>query len=69
LEHQKKTNEKLILIMAVSATTHPLSPPKYPQTKKGDVVDTFGTQVNDPYRWMEDDRSDETAWVKAKRTK
>jgi prolyl oligopeptidase len=35
---------------------------KYPQTKKGEVVDTyFGTQVNDPYRWMEDDRSDETA--------
>jgi prolyl oligopeptidase len=61
--------KKLILIMAVSATTASFgqSPLKYPQTKKGDVVDNyFGTQVNDPYRWMEDDRSTETAaWVKA----
>jgi prolyl oligopeptidase len=61
--------KKLILIMAVSATTASFgqSPIKYPQTKKGDVVDTyFGTKVNDPYRWMEDDRSAETAaWVKA----
>src|SRR5690606_25992859 len=39
----------------------------YPQTKKVDTVDTyFGTEVNDPYRWLEDDRSAETAeWVKA----
>ncbi|MFY8352198.1 prolyl oligopeptidase family serine peptidase [Pseudoalteromonas sp. SSM20] len=38
----------------------------YPKTKKGDVVDTyFETQVADPYRWLEDDMSDETAqWVK-----
>lgn len=40
---------------------------QYAQTKQGDVVDTyFGTQVADPYRWLEDDRSAETAeWVKA----
>lgn len=40
---------------------------KYPETKKGDVVDTyFGTKVADPYRWLEDDRSAETeAWVTA----
>ena len=39
---------------------------EYPVTKKGDVVDTyFGTEVPDPYRWLEDDRSEETAaWVK-----
>ncbi|WP_299264466.1 prolyl oligopeptidase family serine peptidase [uncultured Psychrosphaera sp.] len=39
----------------------------YPITKKGDVVDEyFGTQVPDPYRWLEDDMSAETAdWVKA----
>lgn len=39
----------------------------YPETKKVDTVDTyFGTEVKDPYRWLEDDRSAETeAWVKA----
>lgn len=37
----------------------------YPETKKGDVVDTyFGQEVADPYRWLEDDYSEETnAWV------
>ena len=39
----------------------------YPKAKKVDSVDTyFGHQVEDPYRWLEDDNSDETAeWVKA----
>ncbi|WP_286258138.1 prolyl oligopeptidase family serine peptidase [Pseudoalteromonas apostichopi] len=39
----------------------------YPETKKGNVVDEyFGEKVADPYRWLEDDMSDETAqWVKA----
>jgi prolyl oligopeptidase len=39
----------------------------YPETAKGDVVDNYhGTEIADPYRWLEDDMSDETAaWVKA----
>lgn len=39
----------------------------YPETKQVDSVDTyFDTEVRDPYRWLEDDRSDETGeWVKA----
>lgn len=39
---------------------------EYPQTRKGNTVDTyFGNNVEDPYRWLEDDRSAETeAWVK-----
>ncbi|MEM7370182.1 MAG: prolyl oligopeptidase family serine peptidase [Bacteroidota bacterium] len=39
----------------------------YPPTKKVDQIDDYyGTQVKDPYRWLEDDRSPETeAWVKA----
>ena len=42
----------------------------YPSTSKGNVVDTyFGVQVNDPYRWLENDTSANTAkWVKAQNT-
>ncbi len=38
----------------------------YPTTKRVDTIDTyFGTKVNDPFRWLEDDRSTETEnWVK-----
>jgi len=38
----------------------------YPETKKDTVVDTyFDTEVVDPYRWLEDDMSEETGnWVK-----
>lgn len=40
---------------------------KYPQTAKVDSSDIyFGTQVKEPYRWLEDDKSPQTeAWVKA----
>lgn len=38
----------------------------YPITKKVDSVDTyFNTEVKDPYKWLEDDQSEETSeWVK-----
>jgi prolyl oligopeptidase len=39
----------------------------YPQTAKGEQVDDyFGTKVADPYRWLEDDNSEQTkVWVEA----
>ena len=63
--------KKLILTMAVTSTITSFgqnqNPIHYPETKKGKTVDMyFDTKVNDPYRWLEDDRSGETAaWVKA----
>lgn len=39
----------------------------YPETKKVDQMDNYhGTEVSDPFRWLEDDNSAETAaWVTA----
>jgi prolyl oligopeptidase len=38
----------------------------YPETKTVDTIDTyFNTEVKDPYRWLEDDKSEDTVtWVK-----
>jgi len=43
---------------------------EYPNAKKADTVDVyFGQEVADPYRWLEDDNSAETAeWVEAENT-
>jgi Serine proteases of the peptidase family S9A len=57
----------IVLLTACQKTTkrEPITV-NYPTTKKVDTVDTyFGNEVQDPYRWLEDDRSAETeAWVK-----
>lgn len=58
----------LILTLASGLGAHAqMNTVKYPETRKDNTVDTyFGTNVPDPYRWLEDDRSAETAaWVKA----
>lgn len=64
-------NKKLSLILTViamsSAHVGNAQELKYPETKKGLVVDQyFGESVPDPYRWLEDDlASDTKSWVVA----
>lgn len=67
----KKTTPIILLSVVVACTNSEKKDEQarlnYPATKKVDTVDTyFGTKVNDPYRWLEDDKSAETGeWVKA----
>ena len=51
-KEEQKQNKKIIV--------------NYPETPTVDTVTNyFGTDVKDPYRWLEDDRNEETmAWVK-----
>lgn len=53
-----------LLLMLISSCTKK-APIMYPETKKEVVVDTFfGQAVEDPFRWLEDDRAAQTEdWV------
>ena len=59
----------ILLVVLASCSTPETETTKivYPETKKVDQVDNYhGTDVSDPYRWLEDDNSEETAaWVEA----
>jgi len=60
----KKFINLTLFICLVSMTEAQL---QYPVSQKGNQVDNYhGTQVADPYRWLEDDNSTQTKeWVKA----
>ena len=57
--------KKLFLLLTVIIPQFLIAQFLYPETKKTDTVTNYhGTEVADPYRWLEDDRSEETkAWV------
>ncbi|WP_297091072.1 prolyl oligopeptidase family serine peptidase [uncultured Draconibacterium sp.] len=63
----KNTVLLVLATMVLFACTQKQTKLEYPVTKKGAVSDSyFGVEVADPYRWLEDDHSEETAeWVKA----
>lgn len=61
----KLTYKLFILLILASCKNEKML--TYPKTKTVDTVDTyFGVEVKDPYRWLEDDRSEATKnWVNA----
>jgi len=68
-----KNSQRLCTALGVALTLAVFQSPaaaqriQYPPTKKVDQVDSyFGTKVDDPYRWLENENATETAaWVDA----
>jgi prolyl oligopeptidase len=58
--------KKIICLLMILSAMNLNAQMQYPVTEKKPVIDDyFGTKVEDPYRWLEDDNSADTkAWVK-----
>ncbi|MFZ9029071.1 MAG: prolyl oligopeptidase family serine peptidase [Crocinitomicaceae bacterium] len=68
MNKQKAIGKLSLSLTAIALTfTAKAQQMEYPQTEKRDSFSVyFGTKIEDPYRWLEDDLSEETAdWVKA----
>jgi prolyl oligopeptidase len=57
----------LLILTLFSATIMTAQKINYPKTNQIEHIDTyFGAKINDPYHWLEDDKSPETeSWVKS----
>jgi prolyl oligopeptidase len=57
----------MFFCVGISALAVSEEPMTYPKTRQGEQVDEYhGVKIADPYRWLEDDNSAETAaWVEA----
>lgn len=55
----------IFLLLTIILSCQNTNNPEYPSTEKRVVIDSyFGTDIQDPYRWLEDDLSEETMdWV------
>jgi prolyl oligopeptidase len=58
--------KSLFSLLFITSTLMSTAQLKYPATKKTDFSEDYhGTRVEDPYRWLEDDNSEETkSWVR-----
>jgi prolyl oligopeptidase len=55
-----------VVLLSMSLSLIAATPPEYPIAQRGNTVDEyFGVKVADPYRWLEDEHSEQTIqWVK-----
>ena len=50
-------------VLSVPSQAQDMTAPHYPETRRGEVVETlFGEEIADPYRWLEDESATARRW-------